>query len=251
MHALSRTRRPGWFRAAALVPWTRCRSHDQRDAPVGAPPRATPLDDGAVEFRVWALAPTPFARVGDEEHAPTDVGGGVDEGRVDADGGEDYVFMLQRRGESVAPAGPASRHQPGGLRGPSRSSTPRRSGGTTPTSNPSPRRARHLRAARRHVHARGTSRPRSSISPRSPSWASRRSRSCRCRVSRAHGWGYDGVYLRGALDLRGPPASAPRRRRPRRGLSVILDVVYTTSARGERGARRLGPYFTIATDVLG
>ena len=79
---------------------------------------ATPLDDGLVEFRVWALdAEAVRVRVGDAEHALRHAGAGVHEGRVRARAGDDYAYLLNARD---ALPDPASRHQPHGLRGPSR-----------------------------------------------------------------------------------------------------------------------------------
>lgn len=80
---------------------------------------ATTLDDDAVEFRVWALgAENVRVRVGDDVHALTHVGEGVHEGCVDAHGAEDYAYLLGDSGRELPD--PASRHQPRGLRGPSR-----------------------------------------------------------------------------------------------------------------------------------
>src|SRR5919206_121178 len=96
--------------AGGEYPWER---------PLGA----VPGGDGTVEFRVWAPHPDRVdVRVGGADHELADEGYGVRSARVPAADGDDYVFVLD--GHELPD--PASRHQPAGLRGPSRVVDPNR-----------------------------------------------------------------------------------------------------------------------------
>src|SRR5581483_6192956 len=75
---------------------------------------ATPLDEGLVEFRVWAPRAETVSVLG-QELAPED--DGVFAGRVEARAGDDYRYRLD--GDTEWPD-PCSRFQPEGVRGPSR-----------------------------------------------------------------------------------------------------------------------------------
>ncbi len=87
-----------------VYPWER---------PLGA----RPLDDGRAEFRVWApRAKTLALRVAGREYTLDPAGFGVHEGVVSARADEDYVYVV----DGTELPDPASRHQPEGLRGPSR-----------------------------------------------------------------------------------------------------------------------------------
>ena len=115
---------------------------------------------------------------------------------------------------------PASRHQPEGLRGPSRIVDARAFVWTDAALRAAPaRRAGHLRAARRHVHARGDLRRRDRASARARARsASRRSRSCRSPSSPASTAGATtaSTSVGRALRLRRARGfAAARRRRPR------------------------------------
>src|SRR3954471_12334040 len=78
---------------------------------------AVPGGDGAVEFRVWAPHPDRVdVRVRGADHELRPEGFGVRSARVEAAAGDDYVFVLDGR----ELPDPATRHQPEGLRGPSR-----------------------------------------------------------------------------------------------------------------------------------
>src|ERR1044072_2267438 len=78
---------------------------------------AVPGGDGTVEFRVWAPHPERVdVRVGDTDHALRAEGFGVGGARVKAPAGHDYVSARDAR----ELPDPAPRHQPEGLRGPSR-----------------------------------------------------------------------------------------------------------------------------------
>src|SRR5690348_1422006 len=78
---------------------------------------ALPLDDGTVEFRVWAPnAERVEVRLLGADHPLEPSGGGTHEGRVEAADGADYLFLL----DGAPFADPCSREQPEGLLGPSR-----------------------------------------------------------------------------------------------------------------------------------
>ncbi len=247
MHALSR---PGSARRAlgtlARMPAATITETLPWERPLGA----TPLDDGAVEFRVWALgADNVRVRVGDDEHALTDVGGGVHEGRVDAHGGEDYVFMLQRDGESVELPDPASRHQPGGLRGPSRVVDTKAFGWTDADFQTRPLDEHVIYEL--HV---GTFTPEGTFEAaieHLPALAELGITAIEvmpiAEFPGNHGWGYDGVYLSAAQSTYGGPLGFQRLvdAAHASGLSVILDVVYNhVGASGNQALAAFGPYFT-------
>ena len=129
---------------------------------------------------------------------------------------------------------PASRHQPEGLRGPSRIVDPRAFAWTDDGLRAAPaRRAGHLRAARRHVHAaRARSTPRSSTCP-----SSRELGVTAIEVMPVaefpgdHGWGYDGVYLSAP---RSRPTAGPT------GFQRLVDAAHAQRARRDP-RRRLQP----------
>src|SRR5947209_456367 len=83
------------------------------DEPLGA----RVLSDGQAQFRVWApRAETVAVRVGERDLPLEPSGFGVYERTVEARAGETYWFLLDGR----PLPDPCSRHQPQGLRGPSR-----------------------------------------------------------------------------------------------------------------------------------
>ena len=105
-------------------------------------------------------------------------------------------------------------------------------------------RAGDLRATRRHLQQAAPSPAAIPHLPRSRSWASRRSSSCRWRSSRGARLGLRrGLFWARRILLRRPgrpPGTG--RRRARDGLAVILDVVYNhVGASGHSGAGRLRP----------
>ena len=211
---------------------------------------ATALDDDAVEFRVWALnAERVRVRVGDDEHELTHVGDGIHEGRVDAHGGEDYVYLLGgdgRAGPARPRLAPPARSACAGRRG---SSTPRRSPGPTPASSrtrSTSSSSTSCTSARSPARARST--PRSSTCPASPSSASPRSRSCRSPSSPACTAGATTASTcRAAQSSYGGPQGFQRLvdAAHASGLSVILDVVYNhVGASGNQALAAFGPYFT-------
>jgi len=211
---------------------------------------ATALDDDAVEFRVWALgAENVRVRVGDDEHALTHVGADIHEGRVDAHGGEDYVFLLQRDGETRELPDPASRHQPGGLRGPSRIVDTKAFQWTDADFETRPLNEHVIYEL--HV---GTFTPEGTFEAAIdylPGLAELGVTAIEvmpvAEFPGNHGWGYDGVYLSAAQSTYGGPLAFQRLvdAAHSSGLSVILDVVYNhVGASGNQALAAFGPYFT-------
>jgi maltooligosyltrehalose trehalohydrolase len=215
------------------LPWER---------PLGA----TPVADGLVDFRVWALhADEVRVRVGGREHALADAGGAVHEGRFEARAGEDYVFVV---GEHELPD-PATRHQPAGLRGPSRIVDPRAfawtDGGFV---------ARPLHEQVIYELHIGTFTPAGTFDvaiEHLPQLARLGITAIEvmpvAEFPGDHGWGYDGVYLSAAQSTYGGPDGFQRLvdAAHASGLGVILDVVYNhVGASGNTALAAYGPYFT-------
>src|SRR6202035_5531930 len=74
-----------------------------------------------VEFRVWAPNAEHVAlALNGTEHELLEAGGGIHEAVAPARAGDDYLFVLDGR----RLPDPCSRHQPDGLRGPSRVAAP-------------------------------------------------------------------------------------------------------------------------------
>ncbi|MDX6708878.1 MAG: maltooligosyltrehalose trehalohydrolase [Solirubrobacteraceae bacterium] len=216
-----------------LYPWER---------PLGA----TPLDERSVEFRVWApQRDDVWVRVGDREHALTPAGHGVHEARVPAQAGEDYVYVLD--GQDLPD--PNSRHQPEGLRGPSRIVD----AGALPWTDQdfSAHALRDLVIYELHIGtftAEGTF---DAAIEHLPALAQLGVTAIEvmpvAEFPGAHGWGYDGVYLSAAQSSYGGPAGFQRLvdAAHAAGLSVILDVVYNhVGASGNTALEAFGPYFT-------
>jgi len=209
---------------------------------------ATALDDGIVEFRVWALdAERVRVRVAGEEHALTPVGGGVHEAQVLTQGGEDYAFLLGD-GEHELPD-PASRHQPGGLRGPSRVVDPKAFTWTDEAFTPHP--VSDLVIYELHVGTFTGEGTFDAATEFLPDLAQLGVTAIEvmpiAEFPGQHGWGYDGVYLSAAQSSYGGPHAFQRLvdAAHANGLSVILDVVYNhVGASGNQALAAFGPYFT-------
>ena len=169
--------------------------------------------------------------------------------------GDDYCFVARRREASPTRARAGSRRACAGRR--ASLDTARLRVDATPAGRPRARRARHLRAARRHVHA-----------PRGRSTASipRLPRAARARRHRDRADAGRDLPRRARLGLRRrlhlrrrtrPTAARTGSRgsstpRTRAGLGVILDVVYNHVGPGSEALTAFGPYFTDrARDVLG
>jgi len=227
----------GYLRAVPtnteLLPWER---------PLGA----TPVDDGLVEFRVWALgAEEARVRVAGEEHPLTSVGGGVHEGRVPAHAGDDYVYAF---GGHALPD-PASRHQPAGLRGPSRVVDPRAFAWSDDAFAPRPLHEQVIYEL--HVGAFTAAGTFDAAIEHLPQLAALGVTAIEvmpiAEFPGARGWGYDGVYLSAAQSTYGGPEGFQRLvdAAHANGLGVILDVVYNhVGASGNTALAAFGPYFT-------
>ncbi len=205
------------------------------------------LDEGIVEFRVWALgAESVRVRVGGEEHALTPAGEGVHEAQVATQGCEDYVYVLA--GDDELPD-PASRHQPGGLRGPSRVVAP--AAFAWSDAGFAPHALSDLVIYELHVGtftAEGTFDATIEFLPGlAQLGVSAIEVMPIAEFPGRHGWGYDGVYLSAAQSSYGGPLGFQRLvdAAHANGLSVILDVVYNhVGASGNQALAAFGPYFT-------
>jgi maltooligosyltrehalose trehalohydrolase len=209
---------------------------------------ATPVDDDLVEFRVWALEADRVAvRVGeDREHELADAGHGVHEAQVPAHAGEDYVYLLDDRDPLPDPA---SRHQPEGLRGPSRIVDPRAFAWTDERFGPAP--LTELVIYELHVGTFTEAGTFDAAIEHLPGLAELGITAIEvmpvAEFPGRHGWGYDGVYLSAAQSSYGGPEGFQRLvdAAHRVGLSVILDVVYNhVGASGNTALAAFGPYFT-------
>ena len=207
---------------------------------------ATPVGDGLVEFRVWAHdAGDVRVRVAGREHALAGAGGGVHEARVEAHAGEDYVYLL---GEHELPD-PSSRHQPQGLRGPSRIVDAAEFEWTDGGFAPRPLADQVIYEL--HI---GTFTPEGTFDAaieHLPQLAELGVTSIEvmpiAEFPGVHGWGYDGVHLSAAHSAYGGPAGFQRLvdGAHANNLGVILDVVYNhVGASGNQALAAFGPYFT-------
>ena len=220
----------------ATCPWER---------PLGA----TVLDDGLVEFRVWALDRDDVRVLigGAREHALTHAGHGVHEGRVEAQPGEDYGYVLEYGADPLPD--PATRHQPEGLRGPSRVVDPRAFAWTDAGFVPRPL----IEQVIYELHV-GTFTEEGSFDAaiaHLPALAELGITAIEvmpvAEFPGRHGWGYDGVYLSAAQSSYGGPEGFQRLvdAAHSSGLSVILDVVYNhVGASGNTALAAFGRYFT-------
>ena len=220
--------------SAAVHPW---------EQPLGA----VPQDDGTTEFRVWALHPGRVAvRVGGADHDLRDEGFGIHSAQVPARGGDDYEFVLDGR----PLPDPASRSQPGGLRGPSRvvdtaafAWTDAGWDGGAP-----------LRDAVIYELHVGTFTPAGTFDAAIEHLAGLAELGVThlelmpvAEFPGARGWGYDGVYISAAQSSYGGPLGLQRLvdAAHAAGLGVILDVVYNhLGASGVQAIEAYGPYFT-------
>ena len=211
---------------------------------------ANPLGGGVVEFRVWALHDDVVeVRVGGQRHRLSPVGGGVHEGRVVARAGEDYVYVLGAGATDATLPDPASRHQPAGLRGPSRIVAPASFAWTD--EDFAPHELRDLVIYELHVGAFTGEGTFESAIEHLPALAQLGVTAIEvmpiAEFPGRRGWGYDGVYLSAAQSSYGGPLGFQRfvDAAHAAGLSVILDVVYNhVGASGNQALAAFGPYFT-------
>jgi maltooligosyltrehalose trehalohydrolase len=165
-------------------------------------------------------------------------------GRVEAEPGDDYLFVLD--GEHVLPD-PYSRWQPHGLRGPSRvvDGTCLRNGGLRPRL-----RVDELVLYELHVGAFSESGTFDGVIER---LAELRELGVTAIEVMPIGtfpgernWGYDGVYMFAPHRVYGGPEGFARlvEAAHREGLGVVLDVVYNHIGPGSEAISAFGPYFT-------
>jgi maltooligosyltrehalose trehalohydrolase len=212
---------------------------------------ATVLEDGRVEFRVWAPGADRVAvHVGGADHELEDEGFGVRRARVRATRGDDYWIVLDDR----RLPDPASRWQPRGLRGPSRVLHP----AAFEWSDRRFRPAALREAVLYELHV-GTFTPEGTFEAAAqhvPALAELGVTHIElmpvAEFPGHHGWGYDGVYVSAAHSAYGGPHGLQRfvDAAHAAGVGVILDVVYNhVGASGVKALEAFGPYFTERYDT--
>jgi maltooligosyltrehalose trehalohydrolase len=211
--------------------------------PLGAAPRP----DGGVEFRVWAPKPESVSVLGQDLQP---VGYGVWEAVLEAEPGDDYVFLLDGRRH----ADPMSRDQPKGLRGPSRVVDPGTFEWTDSGWDGVP--LRELVLYELHV---GTFTPEGTFEAVIPHIEPLRELGVTAielmpvsEFPGVRGWGYDGVYLRAPHYAYGGPDGLRRLVDAAHGvgMGVVLDLVLNhVGASGVRTMKAFGPYFTDRYDT--
>ena len=220
---------------------------DHAQLPWERPLGAVPVAGGLVEFRVWAQAAQDVrVRVGGREHALEAAGLGVHEARVEAEAGEDYAYVLDDGPELPDPC---TRHQPAGLRGPSRIVDPRAFAWTDAAFAPPA--LQDLVLYELHV---GTFTAEGTFDAAIEHLAALAQLGVTAvevmpiaAFPGAHGWGYDGVYPAAAHSGYGGPQGFQRLvdAAHAAGLAVILDVVPNhVGASGAEALEAFGPYFT-------
>ena len=213
---------------------------------------ATALGDGTTAFRVWAPRASAVAvRGGGERTALEAVGLGVHVGTAALPAGSDYEIVLRRGedGAEVTAPDPCSRHQPQGLRGPSRVLDP----GAFAWSDAAwrPPALEQLVLYELHVGA---------FTPEGTFAAAAAELGGLAELGIGaielmpvadfpgeRGWGYDGVYISAAHRVYGGPAglAAFVDAAHAAGIAVVLDVVYNhVGASGVAALEAFGPYFT-------
>jgi maltooligosyltrehalose trehalohydrolase len=215
--------------------------------PFERPLGATPRPDGGVEFRVWAPRPETVA-VRDHDLQP--VGYGIWEAVLDAQPGDDYYFVLDGRRH----ADPMSRHQPKGLRGPSRVVDPKAFEWTDAGWDGVP--PDELVLYELHV---GTFTPEGTFEALIPHLRGLRELGVTAielmpvsEFPGLRGWGYDGVFLQAPHHAYGGPEGLRRLVDAAHGvgMGVVLDLVLNhVGASGVRTMKAFGPYFTDRYDT--
>jgi len=213
---------------------------------------AHPRGDGTTLFRVWApRAQTLHVRTGGAELALTDVGLSVDEGVAPVGACADYQFVLRdaEHGEAQVLPDPSSRHQPEGLRGPSRVLD---TGGFSWTdAGWSPPALAELVLYELHVGAFTEAGTFAAAAEHLPELAELGVNAVELMpvadFPGERGWGYDGVYLSATHRAYGGPEGLARfvDAAHHAGIAVVLDVVYNhLGASGVGAMESFGPYLT-------
>ena len=219
--------------------------------PFERPLGATPRPEGGVELRVWAPRPERVSvRLGRTDHPLEAAGYGVWEGVVDLSPGDDYWFVLDARRHPD----PMSRHQPRGLRGPSRVVDPSAFRWTDGGFAGVP--LGDLVLYELHV---GTFTAEGTFEAAIPHLRALRELGVTAielmpvsEFPGARGWGYDGVYLQAPHHAYGGPEGLRRLvdAAHAEGIAVVLDLVLNhLGASGVRTIKGFGPYFTARYDT--
>src|SRR4051794_2563986 len=213
--------------------------------PFERPLGARPSGDGT-EFRIWAPRPEHVVlRAGGRDHELADAGLGVLEVHASVRAGEDYVLVI----DGVELPDPATRWQPGGLRGPSRVlGTGDFAWGDDGFAAPD-----LADSVIYELHV-GTFTPEGTFEAVIPHLGGLRELGVTtielmpvAEFPGVHGWGYDGVYPSAAHSAYGGPHGLQRLvdAAHAEGLAVLLDVVYNhVGASGTQALEAFGPYFT-------
>jgi maltooligosyltrehalose trehalohydrolase len=207
---------------------------------------ALPLGDGRVAFRVWAPnAGAVAVRVRGADHELRKRDDGVWEGEVEAQAGDDYVYVLD--GGRACPD-PCSRSQPEGLRGPSRVVDT----GAFVWTDDGWAGLRLDELVLYEVHV-GTFTPEGTFEAAIPRLPALRELGVTAielmpvaTFPGDRGWGYDGVYLSAPHRAYGGPEGLARLvdAAHAAGLGVIIDVVYNHVGPGSEALAAFGSYFT-------
>ena len=204
-----------------------------------------PRSDEMADVAAWAPSARRLAvRLAGRDQDMTPRGDGMFTGRLKAQPGDDYLFVLD--GERALPD-PCSRSQPHGLRGPSRivDTTHLRGDARRPLL-----RLDDLVLYELHVGAFSGSGTFDGVIER---LAALRDLGVTAIELMPIGtfpgernWGYDGVYTYAPHHVYGGPAGFARlvEAAHREGLGVVLDVVYNHFGPGSEAITAFGPYFT-------
>ena len=208
--------------------------------------------DRTTLFRVWApRAHTLHVRTGGEELALAGVGLDVYEGIAHVVAGADYQFVLRdaEHGEAQVLPDPSSRHQPEGLRGPSRVLDT--DGFSWTDARWSPPALAGLVLYELHVGAFTEAGTFAAAAEHLPELAELGVNAVELMpvadFPGERGWGYDGVYLSAAHRAYGGPEGLARfvDAAHHAGIAVVLDVVYNhLGASGMSAIEAFGPYLT-------